>query len=63
MTQYRVQVAAQTGHSVWLVDVSQQLLDKAKAAISSSVQRVAKKTFAKDPKVREWLSVCVYTAC
>ena len=46
-----VQVAAQTGHSVWLGDVKQELLDKAESSISASVQRVAKKTFAKDPKV------------
>ena len=59
MTRNRVQVAAQTGHSVWLVDVSQDLLDKARAAISTSVQRVAKRTFSQDPKVAQHLR----TAC
>ena len=54
-----MQVAAQTGHSVWLVDVSQDLLDKARAAISTSVQRVAKRTFSQDPKVAQHLR----TAC
>ena len=46
-----VQVAAQTGHNVSLVDVKEELLDRARAAISASVQRVVKKTFSEDPKV------------
>ena len=45
------QVAAQTGHTVHLVDVKEELLEKARASITSSIQRVAKKTFSEDPKV------------
>ena len=48
---FSVQVAAQTGHNVSLVDVKEELLDKARAAISASMQRVVKKTFSEDPKV------------
>lgn len=48
---YGMQVAAQTGHTVFLVDVKEELLDKARASITSSIQRVAKKTFSEDPKV------------
>ena len=58
------QVAAQTGHKVTLVDISQQVLkemksfcpkkrfpkvlDKSNARISESIKRVAKKQFAED---------------
>jgi len=42
------QVAAQTGHKVTLVDISQQVLDQSNARISESIQRVAKKQFADD---------------
>jgi len=42
------QVAAQTGHKVTLVDISQQVLDKSNARISESIKRVAKKQFADD---------------
>jgi len=44
------QVAAQTGHTVTLVDISQQVLDKSNAQITKSIQRVAKKQFAEDPE-------------
>jgi len=42
------QVAAQTGHKVTLVDISQQVLDKSNARISDSIKRVAKKQFKDD---------------
>lgn len=44
------QVAAQTGHKVTLVDVSQQVLDQSNARITESIQRVAKKQFKEDPE-------------
>eukprot|EP00731_Ephydatia_muelleri_P008768 Em0004g1106a len=47
------QVAAQTGHRVWLVDVDTKVLKKAEDGIRSSLQRVAKKQFAEDPKAGE----------
>ena len=46
-----LQVAAQTGHSVFVVDLSKEILSKAEERIKTSLQRVAKKTFAEDPKV------------
>ena len=46
-----LQVAAQTGHIVQLVDVKEDILEKARTSITSSVQRVAKKNFPDDPKV------------
>ncbi len=39
------QVAAQTGHSVTLVDISKEVLDKSQHRIGESIKRVAKKTF------------------
>ena len=42
------QVAAQTGHTVTVVDTSQELLDKSNARISDSIKRVAKKKFKED---------------
>ena len=45
------QVAAQTGHSVYVVDLNKEILSKAEERIQTSLQRVAKKTFAEDPKV------------
>lgn len=42
------QVAAATGHKVTVVDTSQDLLDKSRAAIEKSVKRVAKKQFKED---------------
>merc|ERR1712212_1424153 len=42
------QVAAQTGHKVTLVDISQQVLDKSNARIGESIKRVAKKKFKDD---------------
>jgi 3-hydroxyacyl-CoA dehydrogenase len=45
------QVAAQTGHQVTLVDISDDLLKKSKKNIETSVTRVAKKKFAEDAQV------------
>ncbi len=39
------QVAAQTGHTVTLVDVSKEVLDRSQQRIGESIKRVAKKTF------------------
>lgn len=44
------QVAAQTGHTVYVVDLNKEILSKAEERIRTSLQRVAKKTFAEDPK-------------
>ena len=46
------QVAAQTGHSVQLVDVSEDILSQAGKRIETSLGRVAKKTYAEDTKVQ-----------
>ncbi|KAG8190785.1 hypothetical protein JTE90_005821 [Oedothorax gibbosus] len=40
------QVAAQTGHNVTLVDVSEPILQKATASIKKSLERVAKKKYS-----------------
>ena len=45
------QVAATTGHNVVIVDTSEDILKKSKANIEKSLQRVAKKKFAENPKV------------
>lgn len=44
------QVAAQTGHDVTLVDVSDSILNKAQGSIKKSVERVAKKQFSDNPQ-------------
>ena len=56
-----VKVAAQTGHKVWLVDVDSKVLKKAEEGIRGSLQRVAKRQYAEDPKVQymEELASCV----
>jgi len=46
-------VAAQTQHAVTLVDLDQNILNKAEARIESSVRRVAKKGFKDDPTAGE----------
>lgn len=43
------QVAAQTGHSVTLVEVNDNLLKKASSSIEGSTQRVAKKVYKDNP--------------
>ena len=48
-----LQVAAQTGHQVTMVDVSEELLNKSKSSIEKSLQRVAKKKFADNPQVKK----------
>lgn len=47
------QVAAQTGHNVVLVDVSDEVLNLSKSNINKSLARVAKKTFADKPEAGE----------
>merc|ERR1711979_165858 len=42
------QVAAQTGHNVTLVDMSEEILSKSKAGIEKSLKLVAKKKHAGD---------------
>lgn len=44
------QVAAQTGHNVILVDVSQEVLGKSQTNIRQSLERVAKKQFTANPQ-------------
>lgn len=44
------QVAASTGHNVTMVDMSEDILKKSRANIEKSLQRVAKKKFAENPK-------------
>uniref|UniRef100_M4A710 Hydroxyacyl-CoA dehydrogenase n=1 Tax=Xiphophorus maculatus TaxID=8083 RepID=M4A710_XIPMA len=44
------QVAASTGHSVTLVDMTDDILKKAMKGIQSSLRRVVKKTFSGDPE-------------
>jgi len=45
-------VAAQTGHSVVLVDQTDTILQKAKERIDTSLKRVANKQHPDDAKVR-----------
>lgn len=44
------QVAAQTGHNVTLVDVSESVLQKSKGNIQKSLERIAKKVYADKPQ-------------
>ena len=46
-------MAAQTAHSVTLVDLDQNILQKAEARIEASLRRVAKKGFKEDPRAGE----------
>ncbi|KAK2164110.1 hypothetical protein LSH36_68g01035 [Paralvinella palmiformis] len=46
------QVAAQTGHNVTVVDVSEDVLKKSKDSIKKSLERVAKKQNPEDEKAR-----------
>lgn len=52
MTDVPAQVAAATGHTVTLVDTSDDLLKKAIKGIEGSLKRVVKKKFADKPEVR-----------
>jgi len=47
------QVCAQTGHEVYLVDMSAELLDKAQSSIKTSIARVAKKKYKDDAQAGE----------
>ncbi|KAF6130336.1 hydroxyacyl-CoA dehydrogenase [Phyllostomus discolor] len=44
------QVAATTGHTVVLVDQTEDILAKSKKGIEESLRRIAKKKFAENPK-------------
>ena len=54
---YVPQVAAQTGHNVVLVDMSDDLLAKSTAAIKKSLGRVVKKKFAAEPEASRMYTV------
>ena len=54
------QVAAQTGHQVTLVDVANDLLQKSKKSIETSVLRVAKKKFTNDSQVLFFIILFIY---
>ena len=43
---------------MYVVDLNKEILSKAEERIKTSLQRVAKKTFAEDPKVS-----CKHTEC
>ena len=45
-------MAAQTGHKVTLVDISEEVLSKSHANIQKSLSRVAKKKYGDDKEVR-----------
>ena len=45
------QVAAATGHTVVLVDQTEDILAKSRKGIEESLRKVAKKKFAENPKV------------
>lgn len=45
------QVAAATGHTVVLVDQTEDILEKSRKGIEESLRKVAKKKFAENPKV------------
>jgi len=51
MCTVNTQVAAQTGHSVVLVDQTDAILQKAKERIATSLNRVANKQYPDDAKV------------
>ena len=48
---FLVQVAAQTGHTVKLVDLDENLLKKSLVGIEKSLARVVKKKYADKPQV------------
>ncbi|KAK8742667.1 hypothetical protein OTU49_001614 [Cherax quadricarinatus] len=50
------QVAAQTGHSVIMVDIDDALVSKAQKRIQDSIQRVAKKKFGENEEASKFIS-------
>ena len=46
-------MSAQTNHKITLVDLNQEILNKAEKRIQTSIGRVAKKTFKDDAKAGE----------
>lgn len=59
LTSPNLQVAASTGHTVVLVDTSEDILKKAAKGIEGSLKRVVKKKFADKPEV----SNCIFKIC
>ena len=55
-----IQVAAQTGHSVVLVDQTDAILQKAKERIATSLKRVASKQYPDDAKVSSFILQCTF---
>lgn len=58
-----LQVAATTGHTVVLVDTSEDILKKSTQGIEGSLKRVAKKKFADKPEVcfpSVYDHICIY---
>jgi len=49
--EWKLQVAATTGHNVTLVDQSDDILKKSRSNIEKSLTRVVKKKYAENPKV------------
>jgi len=47
------QISAQSNHKITLIDLNQEILNKAEKRINASIQRVAKKSFKDDPKAGE----------
>lgn len=47
-------MAAATGHTVVLVDQTDDILAKSKKGIEDSLKRMAKKKFAENPKVSSY---------
>lgn len=58
-----IQVAAATGHSVVLVDTSEDILKKSTKGIEGSLKRVVKKKFADKPEVRFHSRVVINSWC
>jgi len=57
-------VAAQTGHNVTVVDVSEDVLKKSKDSIKKSLERVAKKQNPEDEKVANLCeNIIVWLVC
>ena len=51
---FLLQVAAQTGHQVTVVDLDEKVLEKSQSSINKSLARVAKKKYSDDPKVSKY---------
>eukprot|EP00092_Neocalanus_flemingeri_P024521 GFUD01026594.1.p1 GENE.GFUD01026594.1~~GFUD01026594.1.p1 ORF type:complete len:300 (+),score=76.23 GFUD01026594.1:148-1047(+) len=47
------QISAQSNHKITLIDLNQEILNKAEKRINDSIKRVAKKSYKDDPKAGE----------